>query len=219
MSQQRSFLVVVVLYEFMNYIKGHSLSVSGGHFFLDISHITPMEGSVWGIFCEIKVWQFLLLYFMHCHVVLYCSMSLFPAMLYWSVNIAGEYYSDVTWASWRPRLPATVCLGGRSSLQKGNHEVSASIPLCEEKKIQWWPPVPITKGQHCGKSFCAMMLVPTDIWYVTHLHLCYPYPSVRSNSQIPICTRQVSHNAPICNRNVQMCAHFCYKLVHCRIWV
>ena len=32
------------------------------------------------------------------------------------------------------------------------------------------------------------------------------------------CNRLISHNAPLCNRNVHMCAHFCYKLVHCGIW-
>ena len=27
-----------------------------------------------------------------------------------------------------------------------------------------------------------------------------------------------SHNAPFCNRNVHMCAHFCYKMMHCGIF-
>ena len=34
-------------------------------------------------------------------------------------------------------------------------------------------------------------------------------------SQIPPCTSPISHNAPLCYRNVHMCAHFCYKMVHC----
>ena len=29
----------------------------------------------------------------------------------------------------------------------------------------------------------------------------------------------MSHNAPFCNRNVHMCAHFCYEMVHCGIFV
>ena len=33
--------------------------------------------------------------------------------------------------------------------------------------------------------------------------------------KIPQCTRTICHNAPLCNRNVHMCAHFCYKVVHC----
>ena len=28
----------------------------------------------------------------------------------------------------------------------------------------------------------------------------------------------IYHNAPFCNRNVHMCAHFCYKMVHCVVW-
>ena len=41
----------------------------------------------------------------------------------------------------------------------------------------------------------------------------------RSAAQIPQCVSPVSHNAPFCNRNVHMCAHFCYKMVHCGIFV
>ena len=32
-------------------------------------------------------------------------------------------------------------------------------------------------------------------------------------------TSAISHNAPFCNRKVDVCAHFCYKLVHCGISV
>ena len=38
-------------------------------------------------------------------------------------------------------------------------------------------------------------------------------------SQIPECICVISHNATFCNRNVHMCAHFCYKMVHCGIFV
>ena len=38
-------------------------------------------------------------------------------------------------------------------------------------------------------------------------------------AQIPRCTNLISHNAPFCNRNVHMCAHVCYKMVHCGIFV
>ena len=40
----------------------------------------------------------------------------------------------------------------------------------------------------------------------------------RPISLIPHCTSPTSHNALFCNRNVHMCAHFCYKLVHCGIF-
>ena len=38
-------------------------------------------------------------------------------------------------------------------------------------------------------------------------------------TQIPQCTNPISHNAPLCNKNVHICAHFCYKMVHCGIFV
>ena len=41
--------------------------------------------------------------------------------------------------------------------------------------------------------------------------------SNRPVTQIPQCTSLLFHNAPFCNRNVHVCAHFCYKMVHCRI--
>ena len=37
--------------------------------------------------------------------------------------------------------------------------------------------------------------------------------------QILQCIHVVSHDAPFCNRNVHMRAHFCYKMVHCGIFV
>ena len=38
-------------------------------------------------------------------------------------------------------------------------------------------------------------------------------------SQIPQCICTVSHNATFCSRNVHRCAHFCYKMMHCGIFV
>ena len=43
--------------------------------------------------------------------------------------------------------------------------------------------------------------------------------SYRPISQIPQYIRKITHNASFCNRNVHTRAHFCYKIVHCRIWV
>ena len=40
----------------------------------------------------------------------------------------------------------------------------------------------------------------------------------RSISQIPRCTKQISHNAPCYSRNVHTYAHFCYKMVHRGTW-
>ena len=44
-------------------------------------------------------------------------------------------------------------------------------------------------------------------------------PVNRFISQIPECICVTSHNAPFCNRNVHICAHFCYEMVHCGIFV
>ena len=38
-------------------------------------------------------------------------------------------------------------------------------------------------------------------------------------SQVPQYIRGISHNAPFCNRNVHLCAHFCYRMVHCGIFI
>ena len=38
-------------------------------------------------------------------------------------------------------------------------------------------------------------------------------------TQIPHCISPVSLNTPFCNRNMHMCAHFCYKMLYCRIFV
>ena len=35
----------------------------------------------------------------------------------------------------------------------------------------------------------------------------------------PTMHQNISHNAPFCNRNVYTWAHFCYKTLHCGIWV
>ena len=56
-------------------------------------------------------------------------------------------------------------------------------------------------------AYCWNIVVP--IWIPDYYN--------RPISQIPQCIRQIPHNAPFCNRNVHMCAHFCYKMMHC--WV
>ena len=44
-------------------------------------------------------------------------------------------------------------------------------------------------------------------------------PLNRPIAQISQCTSPMSHNAPFCSRNVRMCARFCYRMVHCGIFV
>ena len=47
-----------------------------------------------------------------------------------------------------------------------------------------------------------------NAFYITGL-------SIRPIAPIPQCTSPISHNALFCNRNVHLCAHFCYKFLHC----
>ena len=39
------------------------------------------------------------------------------------------------------------------------------------------------------------------------------------DAQIPQYTSPISHKAQFCNRNVHMCAHFCYKMIQCGIFL
>ena len=43
-------------------------------------------------------------------------------------------------------------------------------------------------------------------------------PNLLIAKLLPFHALPISHNAPFCNKNVYMCAHFCYKMVHCGIW-
>ena len=56
-----------------------------------------------------------------------------------------------------------------------------------------------------------------------HLPVFFTYHCLcvqnRPVAQIPQCTSPISHNAPLCNRNVHTCAHFCYRVVHCGIFL
>ena len=52
------------------------------------------------------------------------------------------------------------------------------------------------------------LLLRIDILSTT----CEIDPSHKSHNAL------VSHNALFYNRNVHICAHFCYKMVHCGIW-
>ena len=70
-----------------------------------------------------------------------------------------------------------------------------------------------------------------DLWFslqnwCSHRNDCCSCPTTvdivhpnRPISQIPECTCAISHNATFCNRNVHTCAHFCYKMLHCGIFV
>ena len=58
--------------------------------------------------------------------------------------------------------------------------------------------------QWYSEIFCTIPMVTHHNRHVAH---------------IPECTSLVSHNALFCNGNVHMCAHFCYRMVHCDIFV
>ena len=83
--------------------------------------------------------------------------------------------------------------------------------------------------QHCSKIKYLSQAVDGEKckWLVLSLFLlCAKLciynvagDSYRPAAEIPQCTSSISQNAPFCNRNVHICAHFCYKVVHCWILV
>ena len=67
----------------------------------------------------------------------------------------------------------------------------------------------LTLMERYCKGVCSLVI---PVWITTRYCLqC----GERSIAQIPPCTCPIFHNAPFCNRNVHMCAHFCYKMMHC----
>ena len=73
------------------------------------------------------------------------------------------------------------------------------------------------RNVHMRAHFCYKMVhCVIFVWCIVGLNR---FPQNRPVSQIPQCTSPISHNAPFCNRNVHICAHFCYKMVHCVIFV
>ena len=61
-----------------------------------------------------------------------------------------------------------------------------------------------------GRRRCSILTKPIK-WL--------PIRDDRPITQILQCTSPISHNAPLCNRNVHMHAHFCFKIMHCGIFV
>ena len=84
------------------------------------------------------------------------------------------------------------------------------------KGYQWWKIVKSAKGYWQRNVFNEDITGIISISLKWRLHIWGPYRSI--SQQIPRCIGQISHNIPLCNRNVHMCAHFCYKVVHCGIW-
>ena len=68
----------------------------------------------------------------------------------------------------------------------------------------------------CAENLCAEKLtrwITTQGHNNTELYLLHKFHN-------PPVLYILSHNhAPSCNRNVHMCAHFCYKMVHCGIFI
>ena len=70
----------------------------------------------------------------------------------------------------------------------------------------------------CNHATIPCLRIVIDLLQKSHNALD-KYPTKRRPvAYITQCIRQISHNAPFYNRNVHICAHFCYKMVHCGIW-
>ena len=86
---------------------------------------------------------------------------------------------------------------------------------------------------HCTNSLRAYdtKLVKSNFWleriFIIRIwaRLSFTLVQLWAHKSLGTCVPE-SHNAPVpyptmhhfCNRNVHMCAHFCYKMVHCRIF-
>ena len=71
---------------------------------------------------------------------------------------------------------------------------------------------------------CRKILQHYDCWYMwsaSGSDVCWDIDmSINpSHTSQNASVTGISHNAIFCNRNVHMCAHFCYKMVHCGIFV
>ena len=92
--------------------------------------------------------------------------------------------------------------------------------LCKEEFLYWWNDILILKLPHLLHSlFLTNRSLGIHYWDNEGDTLSFSQVIHRPFAQIPQCTSPISHNAPFCNRNVHMCAHFCYKMVHCGIFV
>ena len=84
-----------------------------------------------------------------------------------------------------------------------------AVLLHGESNLSCYHVIPAT---HCWEPLAAqhaLMGSGLCMWSTIVTH--------RPVSQIPQCTSPTPHNASFCNKNVHMCAHFCYKMVHCRM--
>ena len=68
----------------------------------------------------------------------------------------------------------------------------------------------------CYIGYCVILY--RVIRRIPCIHWQFANPT-KHRSHIPQCTSPLSHNAQFCNNNVHMCAHFCYKIAHCGIFV
>ena len=79
---------------------------------------------------------------------------------------------------------------------------------------------PTVRTQECGQyGYTCRRGYKGTKRVLYHLVKSLQLVSRSSNSKRPIsqCIRQISHNALFSKRNVHICAHFCYKMVHCEI--
>ena len=71
------------------------------------------------------------------------------------------------------------------------------------------------KMKICYPLYPLSKIIISEMAFITSKGFSCNRPLV----QIPQCTSPVSYSAPFCNRNVHICAHFCYRLLHCGIFV
>ena len=108
--------------------------------------------------CAIYIIKFTLPNYSHCH--------------YYYIL----HYSDVTWASWHLKSPATWLFFQQFVLTNNKENIKSSHdrPLWGESTDYRW--IPLTKVQWCDKSFHVM----TSSWHMCHksLGICFGHCSV-----------------------------------------
>ena len=84
------------------------------------------------------------------------------------------------------------------------------------------PRWPVAYSLHDNLSYDIIIYFNFTTWFpgVKDPDVCIIKNRVpKPVAQIPHRTSPISYNAPFCHRNVHMCAHFCYKIAPCRIFV
>ena len=72
---------------------------------------------------------------------------------------------------------------------------------------------------HCWNIHVCRITVNLSIYLSIHISWYYIQHGNLHPAKIPQCTSPITHNAAFCNGNVHRYAHFCYKRLHCGMFI